>query len=155
TLMFWLHWELTLLALVILPFFWLSTRILTRRIQQAARHQRKRESAMAASAAESISAIRIVHALCLEGLFAESFSKRNMEGQKEDVKGARLMASLGRTVGFLTAISTALVLWYGGSLVVDGQLTAGDLLVFLAYLRTATKPVQEFAKYTGRLAKAT
>jgi ATP-binding cassette subfamily B protein len=155
SLMFWMQWKLTLLALVVLPLFWLSTMSLTRRIQHAARNQRMRESAMAASAAESIGAIRIVQALCLEGLFAESFCKRNLEGQKEDVKGARLMAALGRTVGFLTAISTALVLWYGGTLVVDGQLTAGDLLVFLAYLRSATKPIQEFAKYTGRLAKAT
>jgi ATP-binding cassette subfamily B protein len=153
-LMFWLHWELTLLALMVLPLFWLSTVSLTRRIQQAARNQRKRESDMAASAAESISAIRIVQALCLEGLFADSFCKRNLDGQKQDVKGARLMAALGRTVGFLTAISTALVLWRGGYLVLHGELTAGDLLVFLAYLRSATKPVQEFAKYTGRLAKA-
>jgi len=153
-LMFWLHWKLTLLALVVLPLFWLSTLSLTRRIQQAARNQRMRESAMAASAAESIGAIRIVQALCLEGLFADIFCKRNLQSQKEDVKSARLMAALGRTVGFLTAISTALVLWYGGHLVLDGELTAGDLLLFLAWLRAATKPVQEFAKYTGRLAKA-
>jgi ATP-binding cassette, subfamily B, bacterial len=154
-LMFCLQWKLALMAMVVLPLFWLSTVSLTRRIQQAARNQRHRESAMAASAAESISAIHIVQALCLEGLFADSFCRRNSESQKQDVKGARLMAALGRTVGFLTAISTALVLWYGGSLVFHEKLSTGDLLVFLAYLRAATKPLQEFAKYTGRLAKAT
>jgi ATP-binding cassette subfamily B protein len=154
-LMFCLQWKLALMAMVVLPLFWLSTVSLTRRIQQAARNQRARESAMAASAAESISAIHIVQALCLEGLFADSFCRRNSDSQKEDVKGARLMAALGRTVGFLTAISTALVLWYGGYLVLNERLSAGDLLVFLAYLRAATKPLQEFAKYTGRLAKAT
>jgi ATP-binding cassette subfamily B protein len=154
-LMFCLQWKLALMAMVVLPLFWLSTVSLTRRIQQAARNQRERESAMAASAAESISAIHIVQALCLEGLFADNFCKRNSESQKQDVKGARLMAALGRTVGFLTAISTALVLWYGGSLVFHEKFSAGDLVLFLAYLRAATKPLQEFAKYTGRLAKAT
>jgi ATP-binding cassette subfamily B protein len=154
-LMFWLHWQLALMALVTLPLFWLSTVSLTRRIQQAAKNQRKRESAMAASAAETIGAIQTVQALCLEGLFADVFRRRNQEGQKEDVKGARLTAALGRVVGFLTAISTALVLWYGGLLVLREELMPGDLLVFLAYLRSAFRPVQEFAKYTGRLAKAT
>jgi ATP-binding cassette subfamily B protein len=154
-LMFCLQWKLALLAMVVLPLFWLFTVKLTRRIQQAARNQRHRESEMAASAAESISAIHIVQALCLEGLFADSFCRRNSDSQKEDVKGARLMAALGRTVGFLTAISSALVLGYGGYLVLEQKLSAGDLLVFLAYLRAATKPLQEFAKYTGRLAKAT
>jgi ATP-binding cassette subfamily B protein len=154
-LMFCLQWKLALLAMVVLPLFWLSTVSLTRRIQHAARNQRHRESAMAASAAESISAIHIVQALCLEGLFSDSFCRRNSDSQKEDVKGARLMATLGRTVGFLTAISTALVLWYGGYLVLERRLSAGELIVFLAYLRGATKPLQEFAKYTGRLAKAT
>jgi ATP-binding cassette subfamily B protein len=154
-LMFCVQWKLALMAMVVLPLFWLSTVSLTRRIQHAARNQRARESAMAASAAESISAIHIVQALCLEGLFADSFCRRNSESQKQDVKAARLMASLARTVGFLTAISTALVLWYGGSLVLQEKLSAGELLLFLAYLHAATRPLQQFAKYTGRLAKAT
>jgi ATP-binding cassette, subfamily B, bacterial len=36
----------------------------------------------------------------------------------------------------------------------NGQLTAGELIVFLAYLRAAYRPVQDFAKYAGRLARA-
>jgi ATP-binding cassette subfamily B protein len=35
------------------------------------------------------------------------------------------------------------------------EITPGDLIVFLAYLKNAFKPIQDFAKYTGRLAKAT
>jgi ATP-binding cassette subfamily B protein len=35
-----------------------------------------------------------------------------------------------------------------------GDMSPGDLLIFLAYLRRAFNPVEDFAKYTGRLAKA-
>jgi ATP-binding cassette subfamily B protein len=153
--MFWLQWKLALVALACLPILWLFTIRLGRRIQQAARNQRKRESAMAATAAESIGAIKIVQALCLEGVFADSFLRRNQESQKEDVKGARLTAALARTVGFLIAISTALVLGFGARLALNGELSAGDLVIFLAYLKNAYRPIQEFAKYTARLAKAT
>jgi ATP-binding cassette subfamily B protein len=152
--MFWLQWKLALVALAFLPLLWFWTFRLGRRIQEAARKQRKRESAMAASAAEAIGAIKIVQTLCLEGVFADSFLRRNKKSQKEDVKGARLSAALGRTAGFLIATSTALVLWYGARLVISGELSPGDLVVFLAYLKMAYRPIQEFAKYTARLAKA-
>src|SRR3989442_3864112 len=33
-------------------------------------------------------------------------------------------------------------------------MTLGDLVIFLAYLRTAFRPAKDFVKYTGRLAKA-
>jgi ATP-binding cassette subfamily B protein len=102
-----------------------------------------------------VGAIQLIQALSLEGLFTRLFCRQNLESQKEDIKASRLTAALGRTVGFLIATSTALVLWYGGSLVVAGDLTPGELLVFLAYLRSAAKPMQEFGKYTGRIAKAT
>ncbi|MCA9061242.1 MAG: ABC transporter ATP-binding protein, partial [Planctomycetaceae bacterium] len=35
-----------------------------------------------------------------------------------------------------------------------GRLTPGELVVFLAYLKRGFKPLQDFAKYTGRLSKA-
>jgi ATP-binding cassette subfamily B protein len=110
---------------------------------------------MAADAVETIGAIKLVQALCLEGIFDGRFGSRNQESQRADVKGTRLTAALGRTVGFLTAASTALVVWYGARLVLRGELTPGDLLVFIAYLKQAFRPVQDFARFTGRLAKAT
>jgi ATP-binding cassette subfamily B protein len=153
--MFWLHWKLALLSVVTLPLFWLWTARLTPRIKRAARSQRQRESAMAATAAETIGAIKLVQALSLEGRFAESFIRRNEESKQADMKSARLAAALGRSMGFLVAISTALVLWYGARLVIRRELTPGELLVFMAYLKNAFRPVRDLAKYTGRLVKAT
>jgi ATP-binding cassette subfamily B protein len=153
--MFWLHWQLALLALATVPLFWLFTARLSGRIRETARKQRSREGAMASTAAESIGAIKVVQALSLEERFAQAFLSRSQTSQQEDVKGRRLTASLGRTVDVLIAIATALVLWYGARLVLQHALSPGDLLVFLAYLRRVFNPMQDFAKYTGRLAKAT
>src|SRR5207253_10693302 len=72
-----------------------------------------------------------------------------------DMQGKRLEVGLERSVDVLTAISGALVLWYGARLVILRELTPGDLLVFLAYLKNAFRPIQDFAKYTARLGKAT
>jgi ATP-binding cassette subfamily B protein len=152
--MFWLHWKLAVVALATLPGFWLWTSRQAGPIRNAARKQRQRESAMAATAAEAITAIKLIQALSLERRFAESFLRRNQEGQKQDVKTVRLTAGLARSVSFLTTTSTALVLWYGARLVIRQELTPGELLVFVTYLRNAFRPVRDFAKYTGRLVKA-
>ncbi len=154
TVMFFLEWRLALLALAVLPLLSMRTIRLSRRIRDAARKQRRRQGAMANTAAESLTAIHVVQALALEKVFSDRFVARSNAGQKEDVKAARLTASLGRSVDVLLAVATGLVLWYGAILVLDGKSTIGELIVFLAYLRRAFNPVQDFAKYTGRIAKA-
>ncbi len=153
-LMFWLNWRLTLLALSVFPLFWLRTMTMSKKINEVARLQRKREGAMAATASEAINAIKTVQALSLETAFERQFSSQNEKNLKQDVKARRLAAGLERSVDLLTAISGALVLYYGTRLVLRGELTAGSLLVFLAYLKNAFRPIQEFAKYTARLSKA-
>jgi len=153
-LMFWMEWRLALLAVSVLPIMWLFAAVLSGRIREASRQQRKREGAMAATAAESIGSIKAVQALSLEGAFGDTFSSQNAKSLKDGVKAKRLSASLERSVDVLIACATALVLWYGTSLTMQGRITPGDLLVFLAYLKNAFKPVQDLAKYTARIAKA-
>lgn len=154
-LMFWLHLELMLLALLTVPLFYLATARLSIRIRDVSRKQRQREGAMAATAAESIGAIKIVKTLSLEETFAQTFVGQSHKSLKDGVKAKRLEASLERTVDLLIAIATAIVLGRGAQLVLSNALTPGDLLVFLSYLKNAFKPVKDFAKYTGRLAKGT
>jgi len=109
---------------------------------------------MAATAAESIGAVKVIHALSLEGSFARVFTGQSRKNLATGAYATRLAAGLERTVDLLIAVATALTLWFGARLVLRGAMTPGDLVVFLAYLRNAFHPVRDFAKYTGRLAKA-
>ncbi|WP_089940967.1 ABC transporter ATP-binding protein [Candidatus Entotheonella palauensis] len=152
--MFWLDWRLALIALAPLPFFAFRTQTLTRRIHTVSRQQRQRQSAMAATAAEAMGAIKTVQALSLESAFAEAFTSQSRKSLSEGVQAKRLAVTLERSVDVLMAIARALAVGYGAYLVMAKALTPGELLVFLAYLRKAYKPIQDFAKYTGRLAKA-
>ena len=152
--MLWMNAELALIVLATGPLFWLITVRISRRIQETARRQRQQEGAMAATAAESIGAVKVIHALSLEGTFAQTFTGQTRKNLATGVVATRLSAGLERSVDMLIAIATALVLWFGARSVLAGAITAGDLVVFLAYLRTAFRPMRDFAKYTGRLAKA-
>ncbi|MDQ3458809.1 MAG: ABC transporter ATP-binding protein/permease [Deinococcota bacterium] len=152
--MFLLQWQLALIAVAIFPIFWLVSARQGNLIREVSRKQRKREGAMAAMAAESIGAIKIVQALSLEPTFNKAFLSQNQKSLKEGIKAKRLATGLERTVDVLIATSTALVLFFGARLVLGGALTPGDLIVFITYLKNAFKPMRDFAKFTGRLAKA-
>jgi ATP-binding cassette, subfamily B, bacterial len=153
-MMLWMNWKLAVIALLVLPLFWLLTRRFGRRIHEAARKQRKREGALAAAASEAFGAIKIVQALGLERVFADTFDRQNRKSLAEGARSTRLSSSLERSVDVLLATANAIVIWIAARMIASGELSLGDLLVFLSYLKSSLKPVQDLAKYTGRLAKA-
>lgn len=145
---------LTALALVPLPFFLLRWTRTHREIREVSRVQRRREGAMAATVAESFSAIKTVQALSLEGVLGQAFTRANTTSARQGVQAKRLSAGLERSVDVLIALSTGVLLWQGTLRVMRGTMSAGELVVFVSYLKAAFKPLQSFAKYTGRLGKA-
>ena len=150
-----LNWQLTLIAMLPLPLLFINTVRLGQQIKAVSREQRRREGSIAAALSESLAGIRSVQALSLENRLAGHFAQKNNQSLKAGLKAGRLAASLERRTDLLVGISSALVLWFGTRSVLQGGLTVGELLVFLAYLKSAFKPVRDFAKYSGRLAKAT
>src|SRR2546422_9534000 len=95
--MLWLNAPLALLAFATGPLFLLSTVRLSRRIRDNARRQREQQGAMAATAAESIGAVKVVHALSLEGTFAQAFTKQSRKNLATGAAATRLEATLERT----------------------------------------------------------
>ncbi|MCA9125722.1 MAG: ABC transporter ATP-binding protein [Planctomycetales bacterium] len=152
--MLYLNWQLGLMVVSVLPLYWILAFRKSRLIHQAASVQRKREGALAATAAESLAAVKSVQAHSAHEKFNAAFASQNKKSLREGVKTSRLTASLERSVDVMTAIASALVLWQGTRFVLDGSLTAGGLVVYLTYLKRGFKPLQDFAKYTGRISKA-
>ncbi|RMF27492.1 MAG: ABC transporter ATP-binding protein [Cyanobacteria bacterium J083] len=152
--MMWLNLQLALIAIAIFPLFLLTTAVMSRRIHQVAKKQRKREGVMAANAAEAIGAIKVVQALSLQSRLEKTFAKQNQKSLNESAQTQKLRAKQERTVEVLVAVATSFVLWRGVQLVISGAVTPGDLLVFITYLKVAFKPMRQLAKYTGQIAKA-
>ncbi len=154
-IMFWLHWELAIIAIAIFPLFIVATARLTKQIRGVVKSQRQREGLLADATAESIGAIKVVQALSLQGMLEDSFANQNRQSLKESAEAQKLSAGLERMVELLVGVATALVLWRGVHLVMGSHITPGDLLVFVNYFRIAFKPMRLLAKYVGQIAKAT
>lgn len=152
--MFWLDWQLALIALSPLPLLWLISRRATVKIRGVSRKQRKRQGELASTSTETMAGIRSIQALGLEDIMSSEFSGANDADMRTGVKGKKLAAGLERSVDVLSGLGLALILWFGTQQVLRGRISAGDLLVFVSYLKQTYRPVREYAKYTARLSKA-
>ena len=152
--MLWMDWRLTCVALVVLPILGLTVRRFGQAIKGATRKQRRRESQITHAIHEGLSTLRVVQALAREAHAEERFASHNDRSVKASLKATRLQAQMNRIVQVLLAAGTAAVMWLGVQRVQASALSAGDLLVFTAYMTALYKPVRKLASLTSRLSKA-
>lgn len=145
---------LTVAALVFLPALALVVLRHVRSIREATRAQRRREGRLSAVAGESLQLIQVVQAFGAEDLAA---GRLQMEGEgflEAGLRSNRAEALLARAVEIVTALGAGLVLYLGVMRVRAGALSAGDLVVFLSYVRSLQKPMRDLAQSAQRYAKA-
>ncbi len=154
-IMFWLNWELALVAAAIFPILSLLTSNMISRIRKFAKQHRDSEGVLAATTGETIGAIKVVQVLSLQKMLQGVFSAQNQKSLDEAIESLRLSAALERAVQILMAIIIAVVLWRGSHVVLHKELTPGELLVFMTYLRNALEPMRKVSSQIGQIAKAT
>ncbi|MBW4511336.1 MAG: ABC transporter ATP-binding protein/permease [Scytonematopsis contorta HA4267-MV1] len=154
-IMFWLNWELALVVAAIFPILSLFTGNMISRIRKFAKKHRDSEGVLAATTGETIGAIKVVQVLSLQKMLHGVFAAQNQKSLDEAIESLRLSAALERAVQILMAIIVAVVLWRGSHVVLHKELTPGELLVFMTYLRNAFEPMRKVSNQIGQIAKAT
>jgi len=153
SVMFYLNWRFTLIALSVAPVLFIVVYSFTHRIKQASRAVRKKEGEVVSVVEEVLSSIRVVKAFSREDYEQERFERQSLESVETALHARSLKAKLAPIVEILVALGTSLVLWYGVHLVLAGQMTSGSLLVFIMYLGKMYKPMRELSKMTDTLSK--
>ena len=154
-IMYWLNWELALVATAIFPLLTLLTSKTIGRIRSFAKQHRDSEGVLAATTGETIGAIKVVQVLSLQEMLHSIFAAQNQKSLDEAIESLKLSAALERTVQVLMAVVIAAVLWRGSHVVLQKGLTPGELLVFMTYLKNAFEPMRKLSTQVGQIAKAT
>src|SRR3989440_1657766 len=152
--MFYLNWEFTLIALLVVPGLFLVVYRYTHRIKQASRAIRLKEGEVVNVLEEVLSSIRVVKAFAREDYEQRRFERESRASVETALQARNVKAKLPPLVEIIVACGTCLVLWYGARLVLTGTLTSGELLVFLLYLCKMYKPMRELSKMTDTISKA-
>ena len=153
-LMFWLNWQFALVSLSVAPLLFGIVFRYKRRIKVAARKARASTGLLASLAQETLASIRIVQGLAQEDQQDERFQERSEGHHQAFLEVVRYQARVGPLVDLLAAMGLAIVMWYGATRVLAGQLTTGDVVLFFAYVTNLYTPMKGVARSTYVFSKA-
>ena len=91
-------------------------------------------------AQENLAGMRVVQAYSQEEPEVEYFDSMSREYRDRNLSLIRYRSLFTSSVGILTGVGTLIIIWVGGSRVISGAMTLGDLVAFLAYLSLLTWP---------------
>ena len=143
--MFSMEWRLTLISILIMPFFVLAARALAGRLRTIARRQMEANAAMNAMMNETLN----IGGALLVKLFGrrneevDRFRSRAGQVQNLGIDRAVWGSVFFAIIGLLGAVGTALVYGVGGYLVIRGTFTIGTIVAFGAYMGSLYGAMQQ------------
>ena len=141
-IMLGMDWQLTLLSVATVPVQVLVTKYYADRIRQASSDFHSAEGYVSASAEGTLSSVRLVQAFAREDYEAEKFSHKCQQSYSSNLRLTMTQLWSGVVVSGVTAGSLGGVTYVGASHALTGQISTGELLVFLAYLHMLYTPLQ-------------
>ena len=154
SLMLWLQFDFTLVALAVAPLLLLFVSRIRKAVKAATHEVRRRESDIVAVAEEGLQSIRVVKAFDREEQQERQLAEAGQQAVDAALNARKVKSVVSPIVAVVVAACTALVLWRGSALILAGAMTAGTLTVFISYLASFFKPVQDLAKLTNTIAMA-
>jgi ATP-binding cassette subfamily B protein len=144
--LFFLDWRLALATLIVLPLMAAATAWFRSRSNRAYRRVRERLGLVTATLAEDIAGMRVVQSFTREPASQATFRGVNERYRESNYETVVLNGLYFPAVDVLASVATAIVLGFGGALVVDGSLTVGTLLAFTLYVANFFDPVQQLSQ---------
>ncbi|MCP4315478.1 MAG: ABC transporter ATP-binding protein [Hyphomicrobiales bacterium] len=96
---------------------------------------------------ESISGIRTVQSFANEDVELARLDVDNREILKKELKEGKIESVMEPMADSMTMLGLVLVVWYGGAQIIDGNLTIGALVAFIAYMEILAEPLEELEGY--------
>ncbi len=143
--MFVLQWQLTLLALVLLPVFILPAKGVGRRLRDITRRQMELNAAMNTTMTErfNVSGAQLVKLYGRHDTERAEFAERAGEVRDMGVKNAVYQRAFFIALGLVAAVGTATVYWVGGQLVISESISLGTLVALAAYVVRIYQPLTQ------------
>jgi ATP-binding cassette, subfamily B, bacterial len=146
-----IDWLLTLVALGVCPVLFVAIQRMTGRISDVSVSARELESDVYTIVQHGLSAIRVVQAFTQEEAEHRRFLRQSSASLRANRRLYLVQTAYSGVVNTLIAAGTALVLWLGAWRVMAGQMTVGDVFVFLGYVALLYAPVSALSQTYGTI----
>jgi ATP-binding cassette subfamily B protein len=138
--------KLALLTFLVLPLLLIGS--LWFRIVSAGAFRRTRETigAITGDLQESLSGVRIVRSFAQERAHQDRFTALNRDNQDANMVTVKLNALYFPSVEMLSGLAVAAIVVYGGLQAIEGHVTVGTVVAFVAALSNLFEPIQQLSQ---------
>ena len=136
------NWQLTLIAITpVIPLI-LMTSTFGTRVSELFFKVDQTLGVLSSRLQENVSGAQVIRAFARENYEVERFDRSNREYFNARITVIHQWSRIMPTTDFLITLSTIILLWVGGNMVLNEQLTVGELVAFNAYVLMLAGPAQ-------------
>ncbi|MBQ3233755.1 MAG: ABC transporter ATP-binding protein [Alistipes sp.] len=144
SLMIGISWQLSLFAVLFLPVVGVVIGSIVKRLRHPAKRGQERMADMVSVLDESLSGIKIVKGYNAAGFLTDKFKALDLDFSRLILSMARRQQLASPMSEFLGITAVAVILVFGGSLVVGGSLQGAGFIAFIAAFSQITRPLRSF-----------
>ncbi len=140
-----IDWSLTLISLTTLPVLIISANLFKNAVKKSFQEVRNQVAALNTFVQEHITGITIVQAFNREEEEMERFKQINQKHKEANIKSIWAYSIFFPVVEVLSAISLALLVWWGAKGVISENISFGILVQFILYIHMLFRPIRQIA----------
>jgi ABC-type multidrug transport system fused ATPase/permease subunit len=146
-----IDWQVTVISLVAIPLIYYATALYGTRIVPRVRQVMSLEWGSLSIVFEAMSMLRVI-----VSFGREKHEHRRFRSQGQTAVDARVKLTVKQTMFTLgvtaaTALGTGLVLWFGATHVLNGEIRIGELTVLISYIASVYQPLEQVGNTVGHL----
>jgi ATP-binding cassette subfamily B protein len=146
-----IDWQLALVALVISPILFLTSKSYRRGLRRGSREVKNLERSAMGIVQEVLSALQVVKAFGREEGESHRFIRKSVDGMRARLRLGIAEGKFNFVVGLTTAAGTATVLFVGIRQVQTGVITLGELLLMMGYVAQLYEPLKTMGRKAAAL----
>jgi subfamily B ATP-binding cassette protein MsbA len=143
---FYRRWDLTLMSLILLPLIAYSTRKLGKGVKKKSKRVQRKLSFITHRIGETVLGAKIIKVFNREQTLMDKFRGETQSYYRESLRVVRLKEFTKLIIDAVTGAGIAAVLWYGGSMVIEGVITAGDFASIIVAIYLIFSPVKKLGE---------
>jgi len=143
--MFYVDWQLALIALSTVPILLVATYIFKNGIRSSFQEVRTQVSKLNAFLQEHITGMHIVQVFNREKKEMERFKVINEKHREAHIRSVWYFSIFLPVVEILSATSLGMIVWWGSREVLQGEVTIGHLIAYILYIHMLFRPIRELA----------
>jgi ATP-binding cassette subfamily B protein len=152
--MFFLNFQLALVAIVMAPVLAIVTTTLNRFVRNNWRVARQNIASMTSKVQDLMVGAKVTKAMAQEERSLADFNKVNVANAKAQIKAEVTANIYEATVGFFAALISTLIWFFGGQQVLGAYTAIGDLVAFTQYTTSFLDPIQNISTFYGEIQSA-